>query len=61
MLDPPDMGGGGRHADPGSADAAETEADAAEILRTITRIGYLITRARRHDLVKTVAAVPLDR
>lgn len=36
-------------------------ADAAEILRAITRIGYLITRARRHDLVRTVAAVPLDR
>jgi DNA-binding HxlR family transcriptional regulator len=30
-------------------------------LRAITRIGYLITRARRHDLVRTVAAVPLDR
>ena len=30
-------------------------------MRAITRIGYLITRARRHDLVRTVAAVPLDR
>jgi DNA-binding MarR family transcriptional regulator len=46
---------------PAAADAAGTGADAAEILRAITRIGYLITRARRHDLVKTVAAVPLDR
>src|SRR5438132_10389986 len=44
-----------------AADAAEIGADAAEILRAITRIGYLITRARRHDLVRTVAAVPLDR
>jgi DNA-binding MarR family transcriptional regulator len=46
---------------PVSADAAGTEADAAEILRAITRISYLITRARRHDRVRTVAAVPLDR
>ena len=43
--------------EPPAADAA----DAAEILRAITRISYLITRARRHDLVRTVAAVPLDR
>jgi DNA-binding MarR family transcriptional regulator len=42
---------------PASADAA----DAAEILRAITRIAYLITRARRHDVVRAVAAVPLDR
>src|SRR6266487_4857335 len=46
---------------PAAADAAELEVDAAEILRAITRIGYLITRARRHDIVRTVAAVPLDR
>ena len=46
---------------PTSADAAETGADAAEILRAITRIAYLITRARRHDRVRTVAGVPLDR
>ena len=46
---------------PASAGAAEIEADAAEILREITRIAYLITRARRHDRVRTVAAVPLDR
>src|SRR5205823_492564 len=45
---------------PAAADAADA-ADAAEILRAITRIGYLITRARRHDTVRTVAAVPLDR
>src|SRR6266581_712781 len=44
-----------------AAPAAETGTDAAEILRAITRIGYLITRNRRHDLVRTVAAVPLDR
>ena len=42
------------------ADAADA-ADAAEILREITRIAHLITRARRHDRVRTVAAVPLDR
>jgi DNA-binding MarR family transcriptional regulator len=41
--------------------AARDAADAAEILRAITRISYLITRARRHDRVRTVAAVPLDR
>ena len=40
---------------------APAPADAAEILRAITRIGYLITRARSHDRVRTVAAVPLDR
>ncbi len=41
--------------------AAPVSADAAEIERAITRIAYLITRARRHDRVRTVAAVPLDR
>ena len=41
--------------------AAPDAADAAEILRAITQIAYLITRARRHDRVRTVAAVPLDR
>jgi DNA-binding MarR family transcriptional regulator len=41
--------------------AVPAAADAAEILRAITRIGYLITRNRRNDLVRTVAAVPLDR
>ena len=40
---------------------AADAADAAEILRAITRISYLITRARRHDRVRTAAAVPLDR
>jgi DNA-binding MarR family transcriptional regulator len=43
-----------------AADAADA-ADAAEILRAITRISYLITRARRNDVVRAVAAVPLDR
>src|SRR5580704_14820154 len=43
------------------AAAAPATADAAEILQAITRIAYLITRARRHDRVRTVAAVPLDR
>ena len=33
-------------ATPAPADAAETRADAAEILQAITRIGYLITRTR---------------
>src|SRR5438477_5344657 len=47
--------------EPAAAPAPADAADAAEILRAITRIGYLITRARRHDLVKPVAAVPLDR
>ena len=46
---------------PAAADAAELEVDAAEILRAITRIGYLITRARSHDRVRIVAGVPLDR
>src|SRR5260370_5046109 len=46
---------------PAAARAAADAADAAEILRAITRIGYLITRARRHAGVRTVAAVPLDR
>jgi DNA-binding MarR family transcriptional regulator len=41
--------------------AAPASADAAEILRAITRIGYLITRTRSHDRVRTAAAVPLDR
>src|SRR6266487_4071797 len=40
---------------------APVSADAAEIERAITRIAYLITRARRHDRVRTVAEVPLDR
>ena len=31
--------------------AAPAAADTAEILRAITRIAYLITRARRHDRV----------
>jgi len=44
-----------------AAPAAADAADAAEILRAITRISYLITRARRHDRVRTVAALPLDR
>jgi DNA-binding MarR family transcriptional regulator len=47
--------------EPAAAPAAADAADAAEILRAITRIGYLITRARRHDRIRTVAAVPLDR
>ena len=46
---------------PEPAAAPAATADAAEILRAITRIAYLITRARRHDRVRTVAAVPLDR
>src|SRR6266567_4031787 len=40
---------------------ALVSADAVDIERAITRIAYLITRARRHDRVRTVAAVPLDR
>ena len=39
---------------PAPADAAETGADAGEILRAITRIGYLITRARSHDRVRVI-------
>jgi DNA-binding transcriptional ArsR family regulator len=46
---------------PAAAPAAADAADAAEILQAITRIAYLITRARRHDRVRIVAAVPLDR
>src|SRR5580704_14759669 len=47
----------GTQPEPAAAPAAPAAADAAhaaEILR-------LITRARRHDRVRTVAAVPLDR
>ena len=51
----------GTEPEPAAAPAPADAADAAEILRAITRIGYLITRNRRHDLVRTVAAVPLDR
>jgi DNA-binding MarR family transcriptional regulator len=51
----------GTQPEPAAAPAAADAADAAEILRAITRISYLITRARRHDLVRTVAAVPLER
>ena len=51
----------GTQPEPAAAPAAADAADAAEILRAITRIAYLITRARRHDRVRTVAAVPLDR
>src|SRR5580692_9883257 len=40
---------------------AETGADAAEILREITRIAYLITRARRHDLVRTTTSASDER
>jgi len=47
--------------EPAAAPATADAADAAEILQAITRIAYLITRARRHDRVRTVAAVPLDR
>jgi DNA-binding MarR family transcriptional regulator len=46
---------------PEPAAAAADAADAAEILQAITRIAYLITRARRHDRVRSAAAVPLDR
>jgi DNA-binding MarR family transcriptional regulator len=49
------------HPEPAAAPAAADAADAAEVLRAITRIGYLITRARRNDVVRAVAAVPLDR
>jgi DNA-binding MarR family transcriptional regulator len=33
----------------------------AELDRALTRISYLITRARRNDLITTAAGVPLDR
>ena len=51
----------GTQPEPATAPVAADAADAAEILREITRISYLITRARRHDRVRIVAAVPLDR
>jgi DNA-binding MarR family transcriptional regulator len=51
----------GTQPEPAAAPVAADAADAAEILREITRISYLITRARRHDRVRTVADVPLDR
>ena len=51
----------GTEPEPAAAPAPADAADAAEILRAITRIAYLITRARRHDRVRTVAAVPWYR
>jgi DNA-binding MarR family transcriptional regulator len=51
----------GTQPEPAAVPDAADAADAAEILREITRISYLITRARRHDRVRIVAAVPLDR
>jgi DNA-binding MarR family transcriptional regulator len=44
-----------------SRPATEFTVDADEILQEITRIAYLITRNRRHDRVRSVADVPLDR
>jgi len=41
----------------GVADAA----DVAELERALTRIAYLLTRARRNDLITATAGVPLDR
>ena len=36
-------------------------ADVAELDRALTRISYLLTRARRNDLITTAAGVRLDR
>jgi DNA-binding MarR family transcriptional regulator len=33
----------------------------AELDRALTRIAYLLTRARRNDMITSMAAVPLDR
>jgi DNA-binding MarR family transcriptional regulator len=35
--------------------------DVAELDRALTRISYLLTRARRNDLITQAAGVPLDR
>ena len=40
---------------------APASADVAELDRALTRIAYLLTRARRNDFVTSMAGVPLDR
>ncbi|WP_327699583.1 MarR family winged helix-turn-helix transcriptional regulator [Streptomyces sp. NBC_00459] len=35
--------------------------DVAEIERALTRISYLLSRARQHDRLMAIAGVPLDR
>jgi len=40
---------------------APASADVAELDRALTRISYLLTRARRNDLLTAAAGVPLDR
>jgi DNA-binding MarR family transcriptional regulator len=45
---------------PISAGSSAAE-DVAEIERALTRVAHLITRPRRHDHVKVVTGVPLDR
>lgn len=40
---------------------AAVSADVAAIEQALNRIAYMITRARRHDRVRTVAGVPLER
>jgi len=46
----------------GTAPAGESvSADVLELERALTRIAYLITRTRRHDRIRAVAEVPLDR
>jgi DNA-binding MarR family transcriptional regulator len=42
----------------GSGPAA---ADVAELDRALARISYLLTRARRNDLITSASGVPLDR
>jgi DNA-binding MarR family transcriptional regulator len=40
---------------------APVSADVVELERALTRVAYLITRNRRHDLLTAAAGVPLDR
>ena len=47
---------------PASRSAAPSvSADVAELDRAVTRIAYLLTRARRNDFITSMAGVPLDR
>jgi DNA-binding MarR family transcriptional regulator len=43
------------------APTTPVSADLVEIERGLTRIAYLLTRARRHDFISAAAGVPLDR
>ena len=42
-------------------DGSETRADVAELEQALSRLAYLLTRARRNELITAAAGVPLDR